>query len=301
MADASGVIFDIQHFSVHDGPGIRSTIFLKGCPLACKWCSNPESQSRKPQLLFFSHLCTACGACVEACPNRAVTLDDGTIRFHRSACTACGTCAAVCQQNARTLSGRIATVEEICTEVRQHWRIFAQSGGGITCGGGEALAQPAFLRTLLHNLHEELGFHTCLDTTAHAPWDVLESLLPSLDLILLDLKHMDGATHKKATGKANDLILQNAARLGEGGFPVVVRLPLIPSFNDTDDNAHALGGFMRDVGLRSLEILPYHEFSLTKYAALGRRFTAYPRTDLRLAPVESILRSYGLDLTIHQR
>jgi pyruvate formate lyase activating enzyme len=251
--------------------------------------------------LFFSHLCTGCGACVEACPYDAVSLVEGTICFRRSACTACGTCVSACEQSARTLSGRVATVEEICTEVRQHWRIFMQSGGGVTCGGGEALAQPAFLRALLSALHDELGFHTCLDSTGYAPWDALESLLPSLDLILLDLKHMDDAAHKKATGKSNDPILTNAARLGERGFPVIVRLPLVPEFNDTDDNAHALGAFMRGSGLSKLEILPYHEFSQTKYAALGRRFTAYRRSELRLAPVESILQGYGLELTVHQR
>jgi pyruvate formate lyase activating enzyme len=296
MDGTHGVIFDIQHFSLHDGPGVRSTVFFKGCPLSCHWCSNPESQRRRVQILHFRNNCERCGLCLEACPNDALSRDAGGIHMRQESCTSCGQCASACPQNARVLSGKVMTVEEISNEVRQHWRIFMQSGGGITCGGGEVLAQPVFLKALLETLHDGLGFHTCLDTSGYAGWDVLEPLLSQVDLILLDLKHMDNSRHKMATGKGNDRILHNARKLGQRHFPVVVRLPLIPDFNDTEDNLHALGAFMRETGLTSLEILPYHEFGLSKYEALGKAYTVWSREKPHIDRAQDILSGYGLTI-----
>jgi pyruvate formate lyase activating enzyme len=298
MSGESGIIFDIQHFSVHDGPGIRSTIFFKGCPLSCKWCSNPESQARQPQLFYFRDLCTACGTCIETCQSGASEAVDGGMVFRRDLCAGCGACVAVCPQDARTVSGRKVTVEQVCDEVRQHWQVFMSSGGGITCGGGEALAQPAFLAALLGRLHDDLGFHTCLDTSGYAAWPALESLLPSLDLILLDLKHMDGEQHRRGTGRDNRLILDNARRLAARGFPFKVRVPLIPGFNDGDDNIHALGGFLRSTGGQPVELLPYHEFGRNKYAALEMDFSGYPHSPARVRRAEETLGGYGLDVTV---
>lgn len=298
----NGIIFDIQHYSLQDGPGVRSTVFFKGCPLSCWWCSNPESQSLQPQLLFYENLCVSCGTCVEACPNQAiVVVEDGSIHLRRELCQACGSCVPVCLRNARAISGRIMTVDEVCDDVRQHWRIFMQSDGGVTCSGGEPLAQPGFLSSVLTRLHDELGFHTCLDTSGYTPWETLQWMLPHLDLILLDIKHMDGTRHKKATGLGNELILRNARELGRVGFPVLIRLPLIPDFNDTLENLHALGSFLRGIGLLDVEIMPYHEFGLSKYSALGRKYnhpsSAMPETERAVM----VLQTYGLEVLVHGR
>ncbi|PKU22059.1 glycyl-radical enzyme activating protein [Telmatospirillum siberiense] len=298
MDDTRGVIFDIQHFSLHDGPGVRSTVFFKGCPLSCLWCANPESQRHKAELLYFTSLCTRCGHCVEQCPQDALVLDGTGIRLDRRRCVGCGACVDLCPQNARTLSGKTMTVSEIAEEVRQHWRIFMQSGGGVTFGGGEVLAQPAFLGALLRHLHDEVGFHTCIDTSGYAPWPTLEALLPHIDLILLDLKHMDGALHAGATGKPNDWILHNARTLGRRGFPVVVRLPLIPDFNDTESNLDALGTFMNEAGLPSIEVLPYHDFGVSKYEALGKSYQIHSTSKPRLDRAKDILNRYGLDVSV---
>lgn len=296
-----GMVFDIQHYCLHDGPGIRSTVFLKGCPLSCRWCSNPESQKRRPQLLFYRNLCVGCGACVEVCPRKALSLEADGLHMDRARCTGCGRCVPVCLQNARVLSGRLMDVEEVCEEVRQHWRIFMHSGGGVTCGGGESLAQPGFLLALLTRLHDELGLHTCLDTSGHAPWRTLRAMLPHLDLILLDIKHMDPARHREATGRDNGPVLRNARELGRRCFPVVIRLPLIPAFNDTEDNLQALGAFLAEVGLPELEIMPYHEFGLSKYAALGQPYSPPPAKAPDVEKAESILRGFGLDVRVHGR
>lgn len=289
MDAETGYIFDIQHFSLHDGPGVRSTVFFKGCPLSCRWCSNPESQSREPQLLHFANACKGCGLCLAACPNGALFQDEegGTIGRRKDACALCGACARACPHDARQLSGRRASVAEVAAEVRQHWRIFTQSGGGVTLGGGEVLAQPRFLKALLATLHDELGFHTCIETSGHAPWPVMEAILPFLDLVLLDIKHVDDRRHREATGRSNGSILANARELARRPVPVVVRVPLVPGFNDGAADLHALAAFMGEAGLRAVEILPYHEFGISKYEALGRSYTVHshekPRTDLARA------------------
>ena len=299
MTHVTGVIFDIQHYSLHDGPGVRSTVFFKGCPLTCTWCSNPESQHHAPEIMYYQSTCTVCGACIAACPHGALSLGDGAVERDNGRCQQCGACAAVCRARARTFSGRTMSVDEICTEVREHWRIFMQSGGGITCSGGEALAQPAFLYALLTELHDNLGFHTCLDTTGCVPWKTVETMLPQLDLILLDIKHMDADMHKEGTGSGNDVILDNAARLGKLGFPVTVRLPLIPQFNDGLQNLEQMGEFMQTHGLSSVEIMPYHEFGRSKYSALQMDYQVPSSQPPATSLAVDTLKHYGMDVTVH--
>lgn len=295
----SGFIFDIQHFSLHDGPGVRSTVFFKGCPLSCKWCSNPESQCHAPQILYYRNLCAACGACVDACPQSALSLKDDIVQKQNDQCLTCGQCAQVCRTQSRALSGRQISAQEICSEVREHWKIFMQSGGGVTCSGGEALAQPSFLKQLLTMLHEEVGFHTCLDTTGYTRWEVLEDLLPQLDLILLDIKHMDDSAHKKGTGVSNGSILNNAGKLGKLKFPVIVRFPLIPRFNDQSSNIEQMGKFLKENGLHTVEIMPYHQFGLSKYNALQMDYQGPLSNIPETSMVVKTLKKFDLDVSVH--
>lgn len=201
------------------------------------------------------------------------------------------------------------SVAEVCEQVRQDWRIYLQSGGGVTCGGGEALAQPHFLHALLTALHDDLGFHTCLDTSAYASWDTLQRMVPVLDRVLLDIKHMDSAAHSHYTGVGNEIILSNARRLAQCGMPLTIRLPLIPGCNDQPDNVRALGTFMEQVGLSELEIMPYHTLGRSKYAALGRAYSGpeaasnaqdHEKSSDPLAPLLELLEAFPLTVTVHQ-
>ena len=299
MADITASIFDIQHFSLHDGPGVRSTVFFKGCPLSCWWCGNPESQSAAAELLFFRNLCVECGSCAVACPEEALEIRPTGLIMDHGLCSACGACVAICQYDARQVSGRRMTVDQVCAEVRQHWRIFQQSGGGVTLSGGEALQQHGFIFELLRSLHDDAGLHTCLDTCGMAPWSVLECLLPYLDMVLLDIKHMDGKAHERATGADNVVILENARQLAKKEVPVLIRLPLIPAFNDTNDNLQALGVFLHETGLKHLEIMPYHTLGLNKYTALGRKCVLPEHKEIRVEAAAEILSRYGLCIEIH--
>ncbi len=295
-----GWIFDIQRFSVHDGPGIRTTIFFKGCPLSCLWCSNPESQSPKPQVLYFTHLCKGCATCVQVCPQKAISVENDALNYNREKCVNCGACADACLYEARILSGRQVSVEEICEVVSKDWRYYMQSGGGVTCGGGEALMQPDFLRALLTRLRDGLGYHTCLDTSGFAPWKVFETMLPHLDLVLLDIKHMDSAAHKKLTGVDNGPILNNARELGKRAFPVLIRVPLITGANDDEAHIHTLGKFLRENSLCDVELMPYHTYGLNKYRALGIEYPLSERPKPDADACKNILESYGLRVEVHQ-
>lgn len=264
-----GIVFDIKGFAVHDGPGIRTTVFLKGCPLRCDWCHNPESQSERPVLAQFPRNCIGCGKCLTRCPNGALSRGETQIIIDRSRCKGCGLCAQTCYAEALVLRGKIMTVEEVMAEVRKDKPFYDNSGGGMTISGGEPLYQPEFTLALLQAARAE-GFHTCLDTSGYAAWAVLEQMLPYVNMVLYDVKSVDPAVHRAHTGRPNSVIMQNLRALAGEAVEIKVRLPLIPGVNDSEQSVRDIAQFLASLKrVPSLEILPYHKLGEGKYEALG--------------------------------
>jgi pyruvate formate lyase activating enzyme len=288
-----GVVFNIQRFSLHDGPGIRTTVFLKGCPLACFWCQNPESQSGAPEMLLDRRKCTLCGECREACPNGAVRLERGKAVFDRARCRGCGCCVSVCPNEARAISGKGMTVDEVMEEALKDVKFYWRSDGGVTLSGGEPLAQPRFAGELLRRCKEE-GLHTTLDTCGYAPWPKIRCLLDQVDLVLFDLKHMDAANHAAATGRDNRLILENAKRIA-ARKPMRIRIPLIPGFNDDPDAVREICRFAKDeLGDPPIDLLPYNRLGEIKYEFLDKPYTPLSsQADEHLQMLASLIGNRG--------
>jgi len=266
---ASGVVFDLRRYALHDGPGIRTTVFLKGCPLRCDWCHNPESRAPEPQLLVRASRCLHCGACVAACPRGALALRDDGVATDPEACAACGACAEACPAEARELIGRRMTVADVLREVERDRPFFDQSGGGVTISGGEPLAQPDFTRALLAACRER-DLHTVLDTSGHAPPEVAVMLAGLADLVLFDLKHPDDERHRAGTGVGNALILDNLRCMLAAGVDVLVRIPLVPGYNDgvADlERAAALVAALEPVP--PVELLAFHPAAEEKHRRFG--------------------------------
>jgi pyruvate formate lyase activating enzyme len=301
---ASGLVWDIRRYTLHDGPGIRTAVFFKGCPLGCLWCANPEAQARGAELLWIKERCLACDLCRGTCPHWAISLDDnGEPHFDRELCDLCGLCTMRCPGGAMNLVGREMTVDEVLQEVMRDEGFYMRSGGGLTLSGGEPLAQPGFAAAILERYKvEERGRHTTVETCGHAAWEALAPLVPFTDLFLFDVKHMDGAEHRRLTGAGNELILDNAARLAASSSALVIRLPLVPGCNDSDDNVRRTAEFARSLqGVTRIDILPYHRLGEPKYARLGRTCplagTAVPTGDT-LARASAIIEEAGLTVRI---
>ena len=265
-----GRVFDIQRFSLHDGPGIRTTVFLKGCPLSCFWCQNPEGIDPKPELMLTSNFCTRCGACVEACPVGAHRIDDGEHRIDRARCTLCGHCVDVCLPGALSIVGRDLSVDDVMAVVLQDRAYYDASGGGVTLSGGEPLAQGAFALELLRACGTQ-GLHRALDTCLLGTPETLSSLLEETELVLADLKHSDPAIHEEATGVTNEQILSNLRVVSESGTPFVVRIPVVPGHNDTVEAVRAMADILAPLqGLQRVDLLPFHQLGDSKARGLGK-------------------------------
>jgi len=288
-----GSIFHIQRFSVNDGPGIRTTVFLKGCPMRCPWCHNPESILPGKQLLLREDRCIRCGDCSRACPNGAISNVEGILVTDRDRCRVCGTCLESCFAEAREIVGRETTVDEVLLEAEKDRVFYDQSGGGVTFSGGEPLFQHEFLLALLQAARQK-EIHTAVDTTGYTSPEILEGISPFVDLFLYDLKTLDDERHREYTGVSNRLILENLGRLIRRGNHVIARVPLLPGVNDDETSIRDIGRFVKNLGAVSeIHLLPYHTTGSEKYRRLGMKygFSGVPSPD-RARAVENELRSY---------
>ena len=268
-----GSVFSIERYAVHDGGGIRTIVYLKGCPLRCLWCANPEGQEARPQVFFFPERCIACGRCEAVCPCRVARRNaEGGAGHHPAACERCGPCAEACPADALRLFGREMTVAEVLQAVLKDRAFYRKSGGGVTLSGGEPTAQPDFARALLAACRRR-GVNTAMETCGYTSFPVLARIAEHLDLLLYDLKHMDREAHRWLTGVPNDLILQNLQQLSALGVPVLVRVPVIPGYNDSPENLAALAAFTAALpSVQAVELLPYHNYGSGKYARCGREY-----------------------------
>jgi pyruvate formate lyase activating enzyme len=267
-----GYITDIQHFSIHDGPGIRTTVFLKGCNLRCYWCHNPETISPELEIQFFPDRCIGCRECIKVCPNDAHKIDNGVRTFIREKCNGCGRCTKTCYSGCLIQVGKKTNAQTLMEDIMLDKSFYDSSGGGVTVSGGEPLFQYKFTQSIL-NLCRMNNIHTAIESNMAWNWERVEYLLPVTDLIMMDIKTMSSDLHRQATGVSNELILQNAKRLDKEGIPLIIRTPIIANFNDCKEEVSGIAKFLSQFkNLQYYELLPYHPLGVYKYKSLGKKY-----------------------------
>jgi pyruvate formate lyase activating enzyme len=298
----SGIVFNIQRYQIHDGPGIRTLVLLKGCPLRCQWCSNPEGQKREPQLYYLGVKCRLCGRCVEACAPHGNAIVDGKMTLNRGLCVLCGECVEECLFSAREIKGKSMTVAEVVKEVEKDRSFYFTSGGGITLGGGELLAQARFSKNILKTC-KRIGINTAIETSAYGQWDDLKQILASTDWVFCDLKTVDQRKHKEGTGSSNELILENCKKLSqtiEGQeIHLTVRIPVVPGFNDSEESIVAIADFVRQYmpAANEIELLRYHSLALGKYQNLGMEYRLpelAPSSEAAMIAIKELIEKAGV-------
>lgn len=295
MEAAKGLIFNIQRYSVHDGSGIRSNVFFKGCPLSCQWCANPESQNFFPELVVTEKDCIQCGTCFRICPTGALS----EVEWSRNLCNACEKCVSVCPTAARTFVGAPMTVKEIKNEIVKDAGFYHTSGGGITLTGGEALSQAEFAAELSRELKKDY-YTLAIETSGFAPWEKACMVFQYMDEILYDIKHMDSRKHEALTGVPNTLILENAKMAAKLPAKFVVRVPVIGGKNNDEENMEKTGAFAKEIGADEIDLLPYHRFGENKYKKLGREYDcdAYVPDDAEMERWKRLMTGMGLNCHI---
>ncbi len=293
----TGNIFSIERHALHDGDGIRTIVYFKGCPLRCLWCSNPESQDVQDYLAVFWNRCIYCDKCVEVCPQKAFRRTETGLEHDRGRCAADGHCVEVCPADALRLWGRRMAVEEVLAEVSKDLPFYLASGGGVTLSGGETMMQAPFATRLLEACREQ-GIHTALETCGHARWTAFQAIVPHLDQLMYDIKHMDSSRHVQLTGVPHRLILDNAGRLAGRGVAMTIRQTVIPGQNDSKENIHQLAEFVKGLaGRPPIELLPYHGYGAPKYEQLDRGYSLTelePPTQEQLQRLRDLVRGHGL-------
>lgn len=299
--ELKGLVFNIQRFSIQDGPGIRTTVFMKGCPLTCPWCSNPEGISLVPEIMTSDRKCIVCKKCVEVCPLNAISYVDGVRQINWNLCTNCLECAKVCPSHSIGVIGEYLTVDEAFKVATRDVPFYRNTGGGVTVSGGEPLLQWQFVLELLEKC-KKIGLHTTLDTSGYCRWEDMRKVLNYVDLILFDVKHMDSESLKETCGASNQLILDNlkkASRMSK----IWLRIPLIPNFNDSESNMRAVAELAIGTKAERVSLLPYHQYGKHKYERLGKKYrfngTGILKPDHQIVVTsQQILESYGLEVSI---
>ena len=266
-----GNIFNIQKFSIHDGPGIRTTVFFKGCPLRCRWCANPESQSDKFHIIHDGHACLKCGGCAWVCARKCWSFENGVVSFNADNCIGCQLCVRSCPARAIKVEGEMTDSDRVVELCMQDAEFYEESGGGVTFSGGECMAQEEFCMELATKLKAK-GIHLAAETAGCIAHDTFRSLAPLFDLLLFDVKHCDGEKHREGTGVDNTLIIENLHWVYDTGLNILPRIPVIPRFNDALSDAAGIAELLSDIGLKRAQLLPFHQLGERKYELLGREY-----------------------------